>query len=62
MERSEAPEQDDLLDLEMLEALSEQLSNAMVPIHTPPGNLFSLPLVWVKQGQMVVPEHLLHDS
>eukprot|EP00975_Prorocentrum_lima_P010163 2166298-Prorocentrum_lima.AAC.1 len=39
MEGSATPEQDDLLDFEMLEALSEQFNNAIVPIHTPPGEL-----------------------
>eukprot|EP00975_Prorocentrum_lima_P066260 12908136-Prorocentrum_lima.AAC.1 len=39
MEGSETPAQDDLLDLELLEALSEQLNNAIVPTNTPPEEL-----------------------
>eukprot|EP00975_Prorocentrum_lima_P031481 6607350-Prorocentrum_lima.AAC.1 len=39
MEGSETHEQDGMLDLELLEALSEQLNNAIVPTNTPPEEL-----------------------
>eukprot|EP00975_Prorocentrum_lima_P054864 11502971-Prorocentrum_lima.AAC.1 len=39
MEGSETREQDGMFDLEMLEALSEQLNNIIVPSNTPPGDV-----------------------
>eukprot|EP00975_Prorocentrum_lima_P016449 3486783-Prorocentrum_lima.AAC.1 len=39
MDGSGTHEQKDMLDLEMLEAPSEQLNNAIVPTNTPPGEL-----------------------
>eukprot|EP00975_Prorocentrum_lima_P027015 5681959-Prorocentrum_lima.AAC.1 len=37
MDGSDTQEQDDMLDPDILESLSQQLTDVIVPIHTPPG-------------------------